>query len=68
MQREKSTCLPCQIADSLPRILALGFPRMAHCLHVHTNKNKQQIRKNTTTSKNRERYGAKDDVRVARIA
>ena len=63
-----STCLPSQIADSLPRILALGFPQTAHCLHVHTNKNKQQLRKNTTTGKNRERYGAKDDVRVARIA
>ena len=55
MQGEKSTCLPCQIADSLPRILALGFPRTAHCLHVHTNKNKQQMKNNTTNSENRDR-------------
>ena len=68
MQGEKSTCLPCQTADSLPRIVALDFPRTVRCLHVHTNKNKQQIRNNTTNSKNKERYDDKDVVRVARIA
>ena len=67
MQGEKSTCLPCQTVDSLSRILVLDFPRTMRCLHVHTNKNKQPIRKNTTNSKNRERYGAKDGVRVVRI-
>ena len=68
MQGEKSTCLPCQTADSLHRILILDFPRTTRCLHVHTNKNKQQIRNNITNSKNRERYGVKDVVRIARIA
>ena len=68
MQGEKSTCLPCQMADSLPRIVVLDFSRTTRCLHVHTNKNKQQIRNNTTNSKNRERYGVKDVARVARIA
>ena len=67
MQGEKSTSLPCQTADSLHRILILDFPRMTRCLHVHTNKNKQQIRNNTTNSKNRERYDDKDVVRVVRI-
>ena len=68
MHGEKSTCLPCQTADSLPRIVVLDFPRTTRCLHIHTNKNKQQIRNNTTKSKNRERYDAKDVVRIARIA
>ena len=35
-------------------------------LHDHTNKNIQQIRNNTTNSLNREIYGDKDVVRVAR--
>ena len=68
MQGEKSTCLPCQTADSLPRIFVLDFPRTTCCLHIYTNKNKQPIRNNTTNSTNRERQGAKDVLRVARIA
>ena len=48
MQGEKSTCLHCQTAISLPRILVLDFPRTACCLHDHTSKanktNKEQYK------------------------
>ena len=67
MQGEKSTCLPYKTADSLPRIAALDFPGTVCRLHDHTSKT-NKIRNNTKNSKNMERYGDKDVVRVARIA
>ena len=67
MQGEKSTCLPYQTADSLPLILVLDSLEQ-HVVYTFTQtKNMQPIRNNTTNSKNRERYGDKGIVCVARI-
>ena len=67
MKGEKSTCLPCQTVDSLSRIIVLDFPRTASRLHDYLSKT-NKIRNNTKKTKNRERYGDKGVVRIARIA
>ena len=47
---EKSTCLPYQTANCLPRMLVLDLPRTARRLHDHTSK------ANKTNKTNKEQY------------
>ena len=53
MQGEKSTCLPCQTADSLPRILVVDFPQTA-CVYTITSKTYNKIKTTHKTVKTEE--------------